>query len=930
MAGYVAPAMKPNSLGLFVVSLLILAAVGFAVWSYFGAESLAPAGPSAPGATGERAGAGSGSVVPAAAMVESSDQVARTEVQIDPAVGADTVAPDESAAMYRVRGRVVDMRGAGIEGARVGVAERQMDELPFAIGGLDDLLADATGGQATDADGYFDVALMAGGSFRLIATHAEYPRGEHRGTATADVEGVVIALRDGARIAGRVVGVPPGVHSIEVFSRRVKGAVEGAASTMLIDLGGLAEGLGVTIGGRSALAMEDRTFELRGLDPDERYTVWAANADAKDRPPVKCTLSQELRAGAIGAQLHWREPLTVLVRIVDADNHPIEQLDVAAGFVKEVKLLGMSVPIPTVQPMRQKDYPEGLVRIDGLEIVENDHELFAIEVRAAGRRPWKRHDVSVPRSGVVDLGVVRLEESAVVVARVIEATTGEPIVGATVELLEIEDEAGEKNASGSGAGSISFSTNVSTPAGEGASESDLMLADPDRLSMVGTTDRAGECRITAEFDGEAKLNVQAKGYAQSGTGPFAVPARGVVEIDVPVYRGGKVQVTAVDGHGEAAPLVFVRRQGPFDGDEKTLRTDKNGMLTFELLSVGEHTFKLLDVDPGESGSLKVGLTGLLDASSGRPVQVVDGETVEITLAQPLLGNATGIVMLDGVPLDDANVRLFRAGAAEQELAAEMLGSVLGGLVDTGATSDTDVEGWFEMEHVATGDYRLVVKHKDLVMPSSMPVSIVEGDNRIDFPIVVTCIRGRVVDASGAPVARATISVTAAEGKLTDLTDQMGDAREMMAEIFGGGGGRNVGVRTNSDGTFELRGLRAGIPLKVVARARMHVDGSQRVVELVAGTTRTGVEVVLRPGARIRVSAIGVRGAMTAKLEWAGATSVDAPRDRESLLRRSRATIDGLTPGRWRVTIDGQGLPADMQPRVIDVLAGKTERVDFGK
>lgn len=919
--------MKSTSPGTFVVLLLLLTAVGLGTWSFFGGQSLAP---ETPKGIEQEVGSDSGTVAPAAGAVENEDQNARTEVPIDPSAGAAKTAPDsptEPEALHRVRGRVVDMRGAGIQGARVGVAARHVENLPIAIGGIDDLMANAVGGQATDADGYFDVPLQSSGTFRLIATHAEHPRGEHRGTANADVDGVVIQLRDGAHITGRVLGVPASVQSIEVFSRRVKGAVEGAAAGMFIDLGGLVEGLGVSAGGRSATVTKDRTFELRGLDPNESYTVWAANSDAKDRVPVKCTLAQDVRAGTSGVQLHWREPLTVLVRVVDAAHQPIEQLDIAAGFVKEIKMLGMSVPVPTVRPMRQKNYPEGLVRIDGLEVVEKDKEVFAIEVRAHGRRPWKRHDVEVPRSGIVDLGVVRLDESAVVVARVVEAGTGEPIVGADVELLEVEDEADESN--GSGGGSISFSTNVSTSRGDGPSPRDLMLADA-RKSMVGTTDSNGECRITADFDGDARLQVRAKGYAQAGAGPFAVPARGDIEVDVPVHRGGTVQVTSVDGHGKAAPRVFVRRKGPFDGDEKTLRTDENGLLTFEALSVGEHSFKLLDVDPGESGGLKVGLTGILDASSGKPVQVIDGETVHVTLAQPLRGNVTGIVMLDGEPLDDANVRLFRAGAAEQELAAEVLGTMLGGLVDTGAASDSDVDGWFEMQRVAVGDYRLVVKHKDLVMPSSMPVSIIEGDNRIDFPIVETTIRGRVVDSSGKPVARATVSVAAAEGKLTDLTDQMGDAKEMMAEIFGGAGGRNAGVRTDSDGAFELRGVRADIPLSVVARARLHVNGSQRIEAMVAGTTRQGVEVILQPGARIRVSAIGVRGAMTAKLEWAGAPSAEAPRARESLMRRGRVTIDGLVPGQWRVTLEGPGLAEDLQPRVLHVSGGQTEKVDFGR
>lgn len=927
--------MKWNA-PLLWLALLVIAGLAIGAWSWFDQGDPTPAIP----VTGER-NPGQDQPQPPGADAGDVEASERTEVATDTApdtgerAGQPATDAETSVGSHRVSGRVVDMRGVGIAGARVAAADRTLEAMPLGIGGLDDLMSASGKGVTTNADGGFELRLDAGGAFRLLATHDEHPRGEHRGTATADVQGVVIQLRDGTSIRGRVVGAPDDVQSIVVFSRRKKGVVEGAAAEMLFDLGGLVEGLGIAAGGRRASVDAARQFELRGLDPDERYLIWAANATAAKQMPVKSTLALELRGGSHGAELIWREPLTVSVRVVDAaTNAPLERLEVDAGFVKEVKVLGMAVPIPTTRPLPQQDFPDGVVRIVGLEVLDADDPVLAVEVRAAGRRPWIRHDIKVPRAGHVDLGLAALEPAPVVIARVVAAKTGAPLQGAEVELHEIvaDADAGTDSQPEAGHGSISFSTRVTTASdADDAGSGVNMLTNATRNRMTGTTDANGECRITAEFGGRAQLRARGDGFARAASDEFDLPARGEQVIDVPLFGGGSVAVTAIDGHGRPAAQVFVRRQGPIDGDTSTERTDAAGQLTFAALSIGEHTFKLLDVEPGDSGPLKVGLSGILDPKAGTTVAVIDGETAQLTLAQPLRGDVTGFLTLGGVPLDGARVRLLGAGgdATGEAIAAELVGSMLGGLIDAGATAKSEVDGLYEMKAVVAGAYRLVVNHEDLAMPSSTEVRIGEGDNRIDVAIAAATLRGRVVSASGAPVPRATVAVMPAEAGLSELTARLGDAKEMFGELFGGGDGSG-GVRTAADGTFELRGVRTGTALIVSARARLHQDGSQSVQAIAAGAVRDGVEVVLRPAGRIRVAAVGVRGALTAKVQWAGPPSDAAPKDREGLLRRGRATIDGLRPGLWRVSLDGTGLPDDLQPRTVEVGAGESPKVDFAR
>lgn len=830
----------------------------------------------------------------------------------------------------RARGRVVDARGNGLANARVAVADRQIEALPFAVGGIDDLMAIGRAGEPTDAEGYFDVELEEPGKFRLIASHAEHPSSNYRGEATADIEGIVIELRDGATISGRVLGKPDSVTSVVVLAKKSQRGIANAAATSLIDLGSMVDAIAPGVGLRTDVD-EAGAFELRGLDPREHYSVWAANADDSVSLPVKSTLAVEFAAGTQGIELHWREPLRVRLQVTTAENAtPIEHLDVRAGFVKEMKMLGMAIPMPITRPLPQHEFPGGVLKIDGLEIPEDERPVLAIEIRAAGREPWIRHDLEVPRSGHADLGTAQLARAPIVIATVLDGRTGSPIDGATVALHEVEDEADEDSNQG-GNRSISLSTSMSTPEDRSVDDpTTALVEDLNANRMTGTTDESGQCRLTAEFRGPARVRVELDGWAPAASEQFETTGIGETPIEVRLFRGGTVRVTTVDGHGKPAPNAIVKRAGPIPEDSDDERSDEHGRITFEGLAVGEHTFKLIDVDADSSGPIKVALTGIMDPNAGEKVQVADGATTDLQLAFPLYGKVTGHVTLDGQPLDQAKVQLFTPGDNEEEAAAQFIGSMLGGLVELGAQDESDVDGYFELNRVAAGPYRLVVQHKLLAMPSAQEFEVIEGDNRAEIALVSTTLRGRVVDSSGNPVPRATIGVMANEGRLSDLTDQLGDAQEMLGALFGGKTGGPASVRTAADGTFELRGVRPDTPLLVSAKARLHVQGSAPVAPLTAGSTRENIEVVLQPAGRVRVSAVGVRGALSVELEWAGPQGPNPPREREGLLKRSRATIDGLLPGTWRVTLSGMGIADDIQPRTIEIQAGKTARVDFGR
>ncbi len=949
--------MKPP-IALLAVLLIVLAA-GLLAWLWLGSDDVgirpdAPAGQSttAGAAAGDAAQSSQGNAAPAAAVerqaAPSPSGTASDGAAEDPGAADDEPEP----AGPWLRGRVVDARGEGLAKARVVLADERAEQLPFRIGGLDDMMAGAGNGVRTADDGTFAIRMQRreGGDYRLIATHARHPRGGTNGNATADKGGIVITLRDGVSITGRVLGGPPDAANVRVFCKRIEGGIGNAMAGAVIDLGGLVDALGIPIGARNSALDEEARFELHGLDPASSYRVWAAQMQGDSDPGAwasggdipddvelgqwrKTTIVAEFAAGTQGVELMWREPTIVTVRVIDArTNAPIEHLTVSAGTVRELSVLGLSVPVPALRPIPQEEFPGGIVEVSEFEVTSAESTTLALEIRAEGKKRWIRRDIDGNRTGVIDLGTASLAEAPIVVTEVIDAATGQPIAGAEVELESFEPPGDDDGEASERSGSVSFSarTNVATPAGP-----NIDLDDPGGQKKT-VTDENGHCRITPVFEGQAHVIVRAEDYALASSEPFSLQPAGEQPITVRLRRGGAVTVRTRDGHGNTLANAVVERQGPVAGDKDTARTNAAGERAFTGLTPGEHQFRLLGTDAGDEGGLRIQLQGLMETGTGETVLVQEGGSAELVLTEPLRGRLTGTVTMNGRPLDRAQIQLLPAGlddeeSAAREMASQMIeatvGQFLGG---TSQTDESDVDGWFEIQAIDIGEYRLVVRHDDLAMPATQPVTVVEGDNQVNVPLQLTIVKGRVVDDRGEPIARASIAALPASPETLDVATQMGDARGMLTSLFGGGGSEPI--RTDGDGNFELRGVRPGMALAIQAEARLHVTGNTTIEPIPAGTTRDGVEIVLRGGGRVSVSAVGVRGALAARATWAGPAPADGkdPRARDAMLRRSRTTIDGLLPGRWRVELKGLGASEDAQPQFVEIQRGKTARATFGR
>jgi hypothetical protein len=211
------------------------------------------------------------------------------------------------------------------------------------------------------------------------------------------------------------------------------------------------------------------------------------------------------------------------------------------------------------------------------------------------------------------------------------------------------------------------------------------------------------------------------------------------------------------------------------------------------------------------------------------------------------------------------------------------------------------------------------------MPTLVAVSLRAGDNALDVELDLTVLHGMVVDPQGQPVAGATVTVHKAK-KAEDAGEAA--AAEMMGSVMPGLFGGGSSVRSGDDGSYELRGVAAAVPLQVRATAKGFAAVVSAPVEVARGATRDVGRLQLGAAGRIRVTSANASGITAAHATYVGADGKGDPEVAPAfvILRKGEGMLDGLRPGRWKVQVGGSGGEAPEQ--VVDVVAGQTATVGF--
>ncbi len=794
----------------------------------------------------------------------------------------------------RLTGRIVDDAGAAVEGGQVTLVRADGPSLPWAA--------------RTDREGRFVVDTLLPGRYEVRATAAG-----HAARSQADVEpgaDLRLVLERVGLVSGRVVG-PDGGPAPE--------------ATVVIAGSGIWPA-------RHVAADEDGRFRIAEVPPGV-YEVRAHHGSLVAEPrrgltveagsPVHLTFA--LAEGAI---------LRGIVRdsstgrpVADAEvTASAEALDVApaaastdeggrftirglaSGAVLRVSVFAEGyVPRPALEhpdagaPLEVELEPGGTLA--GVVLDEHEQPLAGASIEVLGEGDDRQP---------VDLG-----QGAGFRAAVFAAQLEPPPIPSSPGALEVV--AGPVPAipiAPLGLGELPFAALPSS-------------ASEVRLGGAFATDRHGQFRVTGIPPGHVQVVARHAGRASASTARLYV-ASGVVrdDIELVLVPAGSLQVVVRDARGAGVEAVLVEARADGEPFPRVALTDDRGELDLDGLA-GEVTVTAtprgrpsvraaVTVSPGQRTEIALELEGELHTLSGRvvdedgyPVAAAQLGVVSLRAGAPhrrtFFAAADGTFSLSELPAPpwrvEASDPAYAPGVADVLSSADEVRVVLargarvsGAIVDDARgeplaarvvlerealpperlETRAGEDGSFALARVRAGRWRLTVEADDH-LPVEREVEVVDRGRGPD-DVALDPIRlarsgrleGTVVDALGAPIARARVWVD--EGPSTE---------------------------TDARGEFVLRGLEAGT---MIARASHPAagEGESGTVRVLAGRETPGL--VLRLSERFdpeRAASLPGRRRGVALTVTAARGAVRV----QHVVPESRAAAAGLREGDVLETID---------------------------
>lgn len=451
-------------------------------------------------------------------------------------------------------------------------------------------------------------------------------------------------------------------------------------------------------------------------------------------------------------------------------------------------------------------------------------------------------------------------------------------------------------------------------AGARVTAGEVERAPEPRLAAI--TGQDGSFRLAGLAAGAPyRLDAAAAGFASASTTLASVPRPAAGKRPPPVRivlgRGGAITGMVVDGAGRPLPGVVVslmdsdlsavwRTQVGRAGSRET-RSDSRG--AFEVVNLSPGRYALVAHGPGLAATARRGLD--LIAGAGPPL---DAGRLMMEAAATVEGVVTD---RRGAPVPDADVKLFPSPKGHPVLPW--------GGADNELDARADGDGRFRIAELRRGEsFDLYVsasghtpaRVRDVRSPTARPLRIELADG---------CrLTGRVLDGERQPVF----------GARVDAADESREKPPSALPGFGSLGG-GPGVATDVRGEFSLSGIAAG-RVDLTVTAERYKPARMQGLEVAVERAGAPIEVVLEPGSSVAGLVRDEAGHPVAGTQVVAMPDLDLA----AILRRGRSfsqaprmsagdgryRLEGLEPGRYRVTLVGRRAPNVS----IDVRPGENE------
>lgn len=286
------------------------------------------------------------------------------------------------------------------------------------------------------------------------------------------------------------------------------------------------------------------------------------------------------------------------------------------------------------------------------------------------------------------------------------------------------------------------------------------------------------------------------------------------------------------------------------------------------------------------------------------------------------------VALVATPRGTLSGRVFDSG---QRVAGAVLEFQPGSVRDDGGrgwgggiTARTSPQGEYSIPRLGAGRWTVTVRHPQRLVPHREEFVAAGADERRDFRLSGSAVSGNVVDPRGTGIGGAKLTL----GELRADRNARDGKRFVPLST-------NSRVLSNEGGWFEARGLPTGVDLQIEVSHPDYQDARSDVFRLGPDEIRSPLDVTLRPGATLVVEVATsdgrvARGRVNAQriADERGKNVRSGPRS-GNLDGRSRARISGLPGGKYVVTLErtygNQQKPSRLE---IELEAGRVRELRF--